>query len=71
MEFNKPSSPIPGEHDEEKAPQLQEQESTNLDKNGLRVDGDDEDHSHETPVCLSSFSDHDNIEDARCLFLSH
>ncbi|KAN0076264.1 Major facilitator superfamily domain containing protein [Elaphomyces granulatus] len=55
MEFNKPSSPIPGEHDEEKAPQLQEQESTNLDKNGLRVDGDDEDHSHETPMTFRRF----------------
>lgn len=78
MEFNKPSSPIPGEHDEEKAPQLQE--STSLDKNGLRIDSDDEDHGHETPVCLSSFTiflrttyycrDHDHIEDAGRLFLS-
>lgn len=51
MEFNKPSIPIPDEHDKEKAPQLRE--SASQDKNGLGIYIDDEDHNHETPVCLS------------------
>jgi hypothetical protein len=51
MEFNKPSTPIPDEHDKEKAPQLRE--SASQDKNGLGIYVDDEDHHHETPVCLS------------------